>query len=191
MLIPVVDRPCLALVRQCRKKNCAMACASTTSCLMVPALAFLSSWPFSRSRLAAGVREYGLPLVDHLCSMRHPPFQLLFSFEGWPPHHLCDPSVPSLQIVDGSRVTSLATLQFSPSLLSTLEFDGQPWVPHCPIVAGPFARLSSPWRSFPGTLPLVFLPLIRDGRHCGWHGAPRLLSLVRYRGVGWTLLIDL
>ena len=25
-----------------------------------------NTWPFSRSRLAAGVREYGLPLVDHL-----------------------------------------------------------------------------------------------------------------------------
>ena len=55
------------------------------------------------------------------------------SFEGWPPLHLCDPiSVPSLQIVDGSRVTSLATLHFSPSLLSTLEFEGQPWAPHYP-----------------------------------------------------------
>ena len=45
-----------------------------------------------------------VPLVDHLYSMGHPPFQLLFSFEGWPPLHLCDlTSVPSLQIVDGSR----------------------------------------------------------------------------------------
>ena len=151
-----------------------------------------NTWPCSRSRLEAGVREHGLPLVDHLYSMRHPPFQLLFSFEGWPPFHLCDSlSVPSLQIADGSRVTSLATLHFSPSLLSTLEFDDQPWAPHCPIVAGPFARLSSPWRSFPGSLPLVFLPVIRVGRHCGWHGAPRLLSLDRYRGVGSTLLLDL
>ena len=151
-----------------------------------------NTWPFSRSRLAAGVREYGLLLVDHLYNMGHPPFQLLFPFEGWPPLHLCDLiSVPSLQIVDGSRVTSLATLHISLSLLSSLEFDGQPWAPHCPIVAGSFARLSSPWRSFPGTLPLVFLPLIRDGRRCGWHGAPRFLSLVRYRGVGWTFLLDL
>ena len=28
---------------------------------------------------------------------------------------------------------------------------------------------------------LVFLPLVRDGRHCGWHGAPRFLSLARCR----------
>ena len=27
----------------------------------------------------------------------------------------------------------------------------------------------------------MFFPLIRDGRHCGWHSALRLLSLVRYR----------
>ena len=58
-------------------------------------------------------------------------------------------------------------------------------------VAGFSTRPTSPWRSFPSTFPLVFLPLIRDGRHCGWHGAPRFLSLVRYRGVGWTLLLDL
>ena len=86
-----------------------------------------NTWPFSRARLAAGVREYGLPLVDHLFSMGHPPFQLFFSCEGWPPLHLCDLiSVPSFQIVDGFRVTSLATLHFSLSLLSSWEFDGQP-----------------------------------------------------------------
>ena len=33
----------------------------------------------------------------------------------------------------------------------------------------------------------MFLPLIRDGRHCGWHGAPRFLSLARCRRLGWTL----
>ena len=192
---------------------------------MVPALAFLSSWPCgccTRAKPSAGwpwsptmMTTIIVRWSQHLAlfpfspcgwstgkwpTLGWSPLQyetpsfstIILICEGWPPHHLCDPiSVPSLQIVDGSRVTSLATLLFSPSLLSSLEFDGQPWVPHCPFVAGPFARLSSPWRSFPGSLPLVFLPLIRDGRHCGWHGAPRLLSLVRYRGVGWTLLIDL
>ena len=36
-------------------------------------------------------------------------------------------------------------------------------------------------------------PLLRPriGRHCGWHGAPRFLSLVRSPGVGWTLVFDL
>ena len=58
------------------------------------------------------------------------------------------------------------------------------------LVAGFSTRPSSPWRSFPSTFPLVFLPLIRDGRHCGWHGAPRFLSLTRCRRVGWTLLLD-
>ena len=50
---------------------------------------------------------------------------------------------------------------------------------------------SSPWRSFPSTFPLVLLPLKRDGQHCGWHGAPRFLSLARCRRVGWTLLLNL
>ena len=68
-----------------------------------------NTWPFSRSRLAAAVREYGLPLADHL----HHWVSLLFSHSprlgGWPPLHLCDlSSVPSLQMVDGSKVTSLA-----------------------------------------------------------------------------------
>ena len=52
------------------------------------------------------------------------------------------------------------------------------------LVAGFSTRPSSPWRSFPSTFPLVFLPWIRDGRHCGWHGAPRFLSLARCRRVG-------
>ena len=126
-----------------------MASASATSWLMVPALAFPSSWPrgyctrakpsagwpwspttmatstligvpntwpFSRARLAAGVREYGLPLVDHLYSMGHPPFQLFFSCEGWPPLHLCDLiSVPSLPIwtVLGSLLWRLCNFTFS------------------------------------------------------------------------------
>ena len=98
-----------------------------------------NTWPFSRSRLAAVARDYCLPLVDHLHHLGHPPLQRFSTFEGW----FCDLiSVLSLQMVDGSRVTCLATLQFSPFLLSTLQFDSQPWAPHCPVVAGSFARPS-------------------------------------------------
>ena len=77
-----------------------------------------NTWPFTRSRLAAAVREYGLPLADHL----HHWVSLLFSHSPrlgiWPPLHFRDlSSVPSLQTVDGSKVTSLACFIFpSPSL---------------------------------------------------------------------------
>ena len=42
---------------------------------------------------------------------------------------------------------------------------------------------------FPVPSLWCFSPYIRDGRHCGWHGAPRFLSSVRFWGVGWTLLL--
>ena len=53
----------------------------------------------------------------------------------------------------------------SPS--SSLESDGQSRPPQHVHVAGFSTRPSSPWRSFPSPFPLVFLPFIRDGRHCG------------------------
>eukprot|EP00434_Breviolum_minutum_P039229 symbB.v1.2.034828.t1/scaffold4561.1/size37971/7 len=64
-----------------------------------------NTWPFTRSRLAAAEREYGLPLADHL----HHWVSLLFSHSPrlgvWPPLHFRDlSSVPSLQTVDGSKV---------------------------------------------------------------------------------------
>ena len=69
-----------------------------------------NTWPFPVLALRLEYENMALPLVDHLYSMGHPPFQLLFSFGGWPPLHLCDLISVPLQKVDGSRVTSLATL---------------------------------------------------------------------------------
>ena len=67
-------------------------------------------------------------LIIHL---GHSSLQHFFTFERWPPIHHCGPiPVPSLQVVDGSRITSLAPLPFSPSLLNVMTFDSQPWAPH-------------------------------------------------------------
>ena len=66
-----------------------------------------------------------------------------------------------------------------------MEFDGQPWAPLCPIVAGSFARLSYPGRSSPGSFPLSCFAAPFNYETVGtggWHGAPRFLSLVRFSG---------
>ena len=77
--------------------------------------------------------------------------------ERWSPLYNCGPSsVPSSQMVDGSKVTFLASvLSIHLPLLSTSELYGQPRTPHC-LRCGFLVCPSSPWSSFPGTFPLVF-----------------------------------
>ena len=157
---------------------------STGSARLVPDPKWSAPWyvlqPFSPCGWSTRI---GLRLVNHLYSMRHSPFQLLFSFPTSYPSRLC-----RKWTVLGSLLSPLCIFH----LLS--------WVPWSSTVRpgpGITPSLRAPslgcllLDSFPGTFPLVFFPLIRDGRHCGWHSALRLLSLVRYRRVGWTLLLDL
>ena len=147
---------------------------------------------FSRPRLAVDEREHGLPLGIHLYLAS---LTFIFDCFAWWAGH--DPHSATPQ---PSRLCRWWTAQWSfsssssfnlSSPSSSLESDGQSRPPQHVLVAGFSTRPSSPWRSFPSPFPLVFLPFIRDGRHCGWHGAPRFLSLVRFWGVGWTLLLDL
>ena len=108
-LTPVVDRPSLALVRQCRKKKRVKPLAggpgtSLSHCRALHKNIDPNFGLFSRPRLAVDEREHGPPLGDHqyLAS-------LIFIFVASPGElamiHICDPSaVPSLQMVDGSVV---------------------------------------------------------------------------------------
>ena len=147
---------------------------------------------FSRPRLAVDEREHGLPLGDHLYLAF-----LIFIFVASPGvlamiHILRPLSRPVF--ADGGRLRGHSHRPHRPVYLLP-RVPGSPTASldprsTCSLRASRLVR-SSPWRSFPSTFPLVFLPLIRDGRHCGWHGAPRFLSLARCRRVGWTLLLDL
>ena len=140
-----------------------------------------NTWPFSRSRLAAAVREYGLPLVDlldHLCLP--PPMQLTSgakAFNNHSPFPLVRPTFSA-----GERIKGHESLFSS----STSESDGQLSRPQpvlrCGILCSPvFSRCS-----FPSISPPVFL--IRYGMvvTVAGDGAPRSLSVVRSSGVSWT-----
>ena len=149
-----------------------------------------NTWPFARSRLAAVVREYGLPLADHL----HHWVSLLFNHSPrlgvWPPLHFCDlSSVPSLQTVDGSRLL-LSHVSFFLHHLSRVSSS---------FTASPGPRIVFSLRAYllgrlllgaplPVLSLLCFSLLIRGGLYCGWYGAPRFLWVARSPGVGWTLL---
>ena len=130
----------------------------------------------SRPRLAADVRECGLPLIVHLSHFGLPPLHQFATNGGMVSYYNRDPSsVPSLQMVDGSKVTFL-TLSLSPFF--SFEYLGarRPALdPALSAVAGSFVSLS------------CFFSLIRDGLYCGWHGAPRFLTVVRSPGVCWIL----
>ena len=114
----------------------------------------LALYPFSP-------RSCSIPLADHL----HLWVSLLFSHSPrlgvWPPLHFRDlSSVPSLQTVDGSKVTSLACFIFpSPSLSSTLEFDGQPWSRIVFSLRAPLLGRLLLGAPLPVPSSLVFLPL--------------------------------
>ena len=99
--------------------------------------------------------------------------------------HTCDPlSVPSLQMVDGSMVTVLASLVLSYSLSSsTSETGGLLSSPQCVPRCGLLARPPSPCAPF----PVSPLPCLRsDTVWLVLCGAPRSLSVVRSSGVCWT-----
>ena len=112
-----------------------------------------NTWPFSRSRLAAAVREYGLPLADHF----HHWVSLLFSHSQrlgvWPLSTFVTshPSRPCLWWTAQRSLLSHVSIFLHHLSRVPWSFDGQPWSPHCLFVAGSFARPSSPGRSSPGT----------------------------------------
>ena len=143
-----------------------------------------NTWPFSRPRLAAVVREYGLPLVDlldHLCFP--PPMQLTSgakAFNNHSPFPLVRPTFSAGERIKGheSRFHSL--------LLEYFGSDGQLSRPQpvlrCGILCSPVFSMCS----FPSISPPV--SLIRYGMvgTVAGDGAPRSLSVVRSSGVSWT-----
>ena len=147
---------------------------------------------FSRPRLAVDEREHGLPLGDHqyLASLI---FIFVASPGGLAMIHILRPLSRPV-FADGGRLSGHSHRPHRSIYLL-------PRVPRSPTASlGPrntfmlrASRLVRLLLGAPFPVPSLscFSPLIRDGRHCGWHGAPRFLSLVRYRGVGWTLLLDL
>ena len=143
-----------------------------------------NTWPFSRPRLAAVVREYGLPLVDlldHLCLP--PPMQLSRERRPLTTTPRFPSSVPPSRLANGLKDTNLAFTLFSSS---TSESDGQLSRPQpvlrCGILCSPVFSMCS----FPSISPPV--SLIRYGMvgTVAGDGAPRSLSVVRSSGVSWT-----
>ena len=142
-----------------------------------------NTWPSSRPRLAAVVREYSLwwiswTIIASLlqCNSRRErrPFTTTPRFPS---------SVPPSRLANGSRDTNLAFTLFSSS---TSESDGQLSRPQpvlrCGILCSPVFSMCS----FPSISPPV--SLIRYGMvgTVAGDGAPRSLSVVRSSGVSWT-----